>query len=382
MGILNCMANLWMCGKQHLIKDVTVLPAFWPLLAEPLSRDFNQTPKVYAQILKIFSLQLAEAQNDNIFLCSVEKFVTNEKQLGLWQQYILNIFKTENIKDDYIEERRSVIKSWMEFLIMLEKRSDLRKFSQKMKNHFIEMSFIGVSYKIVNMYCLPTWMDLCLIQLSCWGFKEQDNLTVIEKATNMFAIIKLHYSSLNSISRSAILALVQILLRQLNGVFELNPINLIKFVEEVGQLLNYEYDVMEEEIWQREKIDGSIKESTLPWMMCLNIINILLEYKNVEELTIWFAFNNYLAKIVRTVCQLLNYNQTLSLVKLAIRSMLLYVESPLYFDFLNVNLTKFYTVIEPPLTTLLFGQNNKVRFINLLWNKISWTIMSDSLFVF
>lgn len=355
------MANLWMCGKQHLIKDVIALPAFWPLLSEPLFRDFNQTPKVYAQILKIFSLQLAEAQNDNIFLSSVEKFITNNKQLELWQQYILNIFKTENIKEDYIEERRSVIKSWMEFLIMLEKRSDIRKISPKMKSHFIEMSFIGVTYKIVNMYCLPTWMDLCLIQISCWGFKEQENLTAVEKATNMCAIIKLHYSSLNCISRSAILAVVQNILKQLKGVFETHPMNLIKFVEEIGQLLNYEYDVMEEEIWQREKLDGSIKESTLPWMMCLNIINILLEYKNVEELTIWFSFNNYLAKVVKTVCQLLNYSQTLNLVKLAIRSMLLYVESPLYFDFLNVNLTKFYTVVEPPLTALLFGQNNKVR---------------------
>lgn len=368
VGILLCMANLWICGKQHLIKDVVALESFWPLLAEPFFREYNQTPKVYAQILKIFSLQLGEAQNDTAFLSVVEKFITNGEQLELWQQYILNIFKTENAKEEYIEERRFVIKSWMEFLIMLEKRTDLRKFSHQTKYLFIEMSFIGVSYKTVNMYCLPTWMDLCLIQISCWGFNARQNDTIIEKAIDMLAVIKLHLNNLNSFSRSVVLTVVQIILKQLKESFEINTMDLIKFLEEIAPLFNYEYDILEEEIRKRlEKNDNSVKELTLPWMMCLNIINILLQYKNVGELVIWFSFNNYLTKIVKTVCQLLNYNQTKPLVKLAIRSMLLYLESPLFFDFLNVNLTTFYTTIEPSLTMLLFGQNNKVRYFYKLY---------------
>lgn len=236
MGILHCMANLWMCGKQHLIKDVVALESFWPLLAEPFFREYNQTPKVYAQILKIFSLQLGEAPNDSAFLSVVEKFVTNEKQLELWQQYVLNIFKTENAKEEYIEERRFVIKSWMEFLIMLEKRPDLRKFPKQTKHLFIEMSFIGVSYKTVNMYCLSTWMDLCLVQISCWGFSAKQNDTIIEKAITMLAVIKLHLNDLGTFSRSAVLTVVQIILKQLKGSFEINTMDLIKFVEEVAPL--------------------------------------------------------------------------------------------------------------------------------------------------
>lgn len=358
------MANLWMCGKQHLIKDVIALDAFWPLLSEPLFREYNQTPKVYAQILKIFSIQLGEVQKDSAFVSSIEKFVTNEKQLELWQQYILNIFKTENTKEEYIEERRFVLKSWMEFLIMLEKKTDVKKFSSKTKQQFIEMSFLGVSYKLVNMYCLDTWIELCLIQISCWGFKDNPNLSIIEKAINMLAVVKLQFNNLNCFSRSAVLAIIHIILRQLKPLFEENTMDLINFVEEVGFLLNHEYDVMEEDIFKTlRKNDASTKEFTLPWMMCLNILNILLQYKNVEGLSIWLSFNNFLPKIVKTVSQLLNYNQTLPLVKLAIRSMLLYVESPLYFDFLNINLTKFYAAIEPSLSMLLSGKCNKVRFL-------------------
>lgn len=362
VGILHCMANLWMCGKQHLIKEVIALKSFWPLLAEPLFREYNQTPKVYAQILKIFSLQLGEENNESKFLSSVEKFVTNEEQLELWQQYILNIFKTENTKDEHIEERKFLLKSWMEFLIMLEKKSDLRKFSVKTKYHFVEMSFVGVSYKIINMYCLPTWMDFCLIQISCWGFNDKHNFEIAKKATNMLSVIKLHFNNLNCYSRSTVFAVVQIILKRLAHFFETNTTELINFVEEIGPLIIYEYDVSEEEIWKNiEKTDISMKELTLPWMICLNIINTLLEYKNVEELEIWFSFNNILSRIVRTVCQLLNHNQTLPLTKLGIRSMLLYVESPLAFDFLNVNMNKLYSAFEPSLTRLLSGQGNKVR---------------------
>lgn len=358
------MANLWMCGKQHLIKDVIALDAFWPLLAEPLFREYNQTPKVYAQILKIFSIQLGEVQKDSAFVSSVEKFVTNEKQLELWQHYILNIFKTENTREEFIEERRFVLKSWMEFLIMLERKSDLKKFSSKTKKQFIEMSFTGVSYKLINMYCLDTWIELCLIQISCWGFGDKQSLNIIEKAINMLAAVKLHCNNLNSFARSGVLAIIQTILKELKPLFKDNPIDLIKFVEEVGFFLNYEYEIMEELIFKSlEKNDSSTKELTLPWMMCLNILNILLQYENVEDLSIWFSFNNFLPKIVKTVNRLLNHNQTMPLVKLAIRSMLFYVESPLYLDFLNINLTKFYTAVEPSLNSLLSGQYNKVSLL-------------------
>ncbi|VEN52986.1 unnamed protein product [Callosobruchus maculatus] len=375
IGILRVVAHLWISGKYHLIGELISLKLFWPLLSEPLFCDFNQLPSVYTNILRIYTVQLHEPQNSANFLSQVEKFVTNKKQMELWERYIIGIFKTETSDEAVIKERRDLLEIWTEFLVILEKQTNIRKFDKNTKRLFIEMSIGGVHTKLVNMYCLDSWMNLAMIQLSNWGIHESHkdkDLVVLVK--DMFSVIKIQYSTQKSHVRSTILAFAYKLVVELKKHFEENDVDLLEFLESLGPIVDYEYDVLENDVWKDKNMKNREKALFLPWMMCFNIINEILKFKNAQAINIWLVYHNHLHRTMITAMELMSNRNTLRMVKVPIFSMLLYMRTPMWLDILPLlaDLKMFYNHIEEPIAWYL----NEVVKVSLLTIEEVWSTLN------
>nr|CAI5837983.1 unnamed protein product [Callosobruchus analis] len=369
------MAHLWISRKYHLISELISLKVFWSLLSEPLFCDFNQLPCVYTYILTIYTVQLHEIDNSPNFLSQVEKFVTNKKQMELWERYLIGIFKTETSDEAIIKERRELVEIWTEFLVILEKQTNIRKFDKNTKRLFIEMSIGGVHTKLVNMYCLDSWMNLALIQLSNWGIHESHkdkDLVILVK--DMFSVIKVHHSTQKSHVRSTILAFAYKLVVELKNHFQENDADLLELLEYFGPIVDYEYDVLEKDVWNDKNVKNREKALFLPWMICYNIINEVLKFKNAEAINIWLIYHNHIQRTMTTATELMSNRNTLRLAKIPIFSMLLYMRTPMWLDFLPLlaDFKMFYNRIEEPIAWYL----NDVAKVSLLTIEEVWSTVN------
>ncbi|CAH2003686.1 unnamed protein product [Acanthoscelides obtectus] len=375
IAILGVMANLWVSGKHNLISELLSLKVFWPLLSEPLFCEFNQLPTVYTHIIRIFCVQLNEPENDPIFLAQVEKFVTSKKQMELWERYLIGIFKTDTSDEALIKIRKDLLEVWTEFLVIIEKQTNLRKFDKNTKRLFIEMSIGGVRTKLVNMFCLDSWMNLALIQLGNWGIHEShkdDDLIILVK--DMFSVVRVRYSTMRSHMRSTLLAFAYKLIVELKKHFEENDTDLLELLEYLSPLIDYEYDVLEKDVWKDKNMKHREKALFLPWMMCYNIINEILKYKNVEACNMWFVYHNHLKRTMNTAVHLMNNRNTLRMVKVPIYSMFLYINTGMWLDFLPLlaELKQFYNLIEDPIAWYL----NELTRVNLLTIEEVWSTLN------
>ncbi|KAJ8953289.1 hypothetical protein NQ318_015871 [Aromia moschata] len=246
LAILRVMTNLWLSGKQHLIKDIVALDAFWPLLADPL-----------------FQLAIPNGK-DKKFVATIEKFLLPDKQLALWQKYMLEILQKDSYNRVDMEEKELLMTSWLEFILATEREKDLKKFSdEKTKFLFVELCLDGFKYSMANMHCLQTWMSLCLIHITSWGlhFKDKDKI-IAKKSIDMYSVIKLHYMELNHITRSSVLTITVKILTNLQTYFEQNTFDLLEFIEHIGPLIEHEYAILEEEVYKELKGNGNICERT------------------------------------------------------------------------------------------------------------------------
>lgn len=107
LGILNIMANLWMSEKQHLIQNITSSEDFWALVTDPLLKPFEQKPSVYIHLFKIVSIQYAiclrDPEGQDNFFTAMEKFLNDDGQMGLFQQYLYKMFLNEDLNEESLQ---------------------------------------------------------------------------------------------------------------------------------------------------------------------------------------------------------------------------------------------------------------------------------------
>ncbi|XP_057663220.1 uncharacterized protein LOC130898159 [Diorhabda carinulata] len=364
IGILHIMTNLWSSRKRHLIDEVVNLDQFWPLLSNPWYREFDQLPKVYAYILKIYSIQLVEIDKDENFLSSIEKFITDKKQVKSWVEYLRSTFREPTNIIEEIEDRQYLLKSWTEFMIVLEKTNELKKFDDVNKFEFITMSLDGLTFPLVNTYCLKLWMDLVLLQISYWEIPPVgDSRVLAEKTINALSIIKLYYCDMEHSARLAVLTVIQEITENLQDYFQSSSPNLFNLLMHFGPMFDYEYQLVEEGQWKttQDVFDTAIREHLLPWMMCVRIVSDLFKLTNIEEISCWFTYRNLIEKLMSSTCEFIQYRPTMSLAKVVIYSLALYAGSPLYLDFLGKSMNDFLVKLDTSITPLLLGHNNKIN---------------------
>nr|CAH7745674.1 unnamed protein product [Callosobruchus chinensis] len=166
----------------------------------------------------------------------------------------------------------------------------------------------------------------------------------------MVCVIKAQYSTKKTHVRSTILAFAYKLVVELKKHFQENDSDLLEFLEHLGPCLSYEFDVLENDVWKDRNMEHKEKTLFLPWMMCYNIMNEILQFKNAAAVNVWFGLNNHIKRSMTTAMKLIASKSTLDLVKIPIASMLFYMNTPMWLDFapLLPYLKTFYDHLEEP----------------------------------
>lgn len=365
------MANLWQCQKQHLIKTITSTKDFWELLVDPLFNSFEQAPLVYSYLLKIISIQFAislkkpEGQED--FFKAVGKFLCGQKQLRLFQQYLFKIFSNEELSETNLHERQLLIHAWTEVLVTLQKQKKVSSFpNSECKYLYVELAFDALQINLVHKNILGTWLDFLLAVIDIFGLKFEQRLDdIAEKAIEYTKTVRPYYQTMSLKGKSVVLTIVLKIMQELRPYYEENDSPLSQLLEEIGPIVDFEHFTLEDEVWKKFKAqDLSASELLGPWALVIAIANYLLTLKNCQKYTVWLANRKYLDRMIECTCELLSYKDALSAGKMALYSLTLYVQSPLAYDFLKVNMLRFFDRVEPMVNALLTGQLSKVIFVS------------------
>ncbi|KAF7287395.1 hypothetical protein GWI33_001374 [Rhynchophorus ferrugineus] len=380
VGILRVMAILWQCEKQHLIKEVTDLKNFWNLLCAPLYKPFDQAPLIYFYIIKIISIQLMtllrKDEKDELFFQAMEKFFLDKKQLHLFQQYLFKIFLKKDMPRQALEERKELIESWAELLVTLGKQKNISYFPDSESEYFyLELCLDGIQNNLIHEKMLSTWLDFTLVIVDMFGLKfEQRYENLVVKVIDLAKLMNIYYEQMPLKEKTVTLTIFLKIITELKDHYSNCPDDLAKLLDEIGPLIDLEYKLLEEKVWSMLKDRSIIATNTLgPWALVLSIANYILKLDNCLYFAVWFANRKYLDKMVKSTCNLLTYKDSISVGKVALYGLTLYVQSPLAYDFLKINMLKFYDRIEPMVNKLLTGQFSKINVLDL---KEAWMISS------
>lgn len=371
------MANLWECQKQHLVSHITATKEFWILLTDPLMQAFEQAPLVYSFLFKIIAIQLAislkkpEGQED--FYKAVERFLNNETQLQLFQQYVFKIFSNKKLSERALKDRELLLHSWSEILVSVQKQSKVTCFpSSKSKCLYLTLAFEGIHVELVHQKIISIWLDFMVVVIDMFGLRFEEEIDKFaSQAIEYTKILKNYYEQMPLKDKRSALTIILKIVQQLKDHYTRNPDLLITLLDEIGSLIDFEYLVVEEEAWKRLKAgDSTANEWLGPWALIASIANCVLTSKNCNNLGVWFSNRKYLERMIECTCQLFSHKGCLSFAKVALYSLTLYVQSTLAYDFLNVNMVQFYDRIEPLVNSLLIGQSKVGTPVKLYKNKL------------
>ncbi|KAH1022918.1 hypothetical protein HUJ04_012231 [Dendroctonus ponderosae] len=379
VGILRIMANLWQCQKQHLVSHITATKEFWILLTDPLMQAFEQAPLVYSFLFKIIAIQLAislkKPKGQEHFYKATERFLNDETQLQLFHQYVFKIFSNKNLSNRALKDRELLLHSWSEVLVSVQKQPQVTCFSScKSKCLYVNLAFEVLHVELVHQKILSVWLDFMVVVIDMFGLQFDEEIDKFaSQAVDYAKILKKYYEEMSLKDKRSALTIILKIVQQLKDYYNENPHLLVTLLDEIGSLVDFEYLVVEEEAWRRLKADDSTANEWLgPWALITSIANSILTMKNCNNFGVWFSNRKYLERMVECTCQLFSHKGCLSFAKVALYSLTLYVQSTLAYDFLNINMVKFYDRIEPMVNSLLIGQSK----VNILALKEAWTIFN------
>ncbi|CAG9765832.1 unnamed protein product [Ceutorhynchus assimilis] len=370
VGMLKLMANLWQCQKQHLIKDVTKSNDFWSLIAYPLFTNFELDPTVYACIFKILSIQCAVSKmtKDDEFFQIITKFLSDQKQLRLFQQYIFKIFSNQELQPHYVNERVPLIKSWTELLIVVQKHTKEAYFPTSESQYlFIELVFDGILNEVIHSNILGVWLDLTLIVVDMFGLKFEQRVDELAcKVIQYIKIIQKYYKDLSLKEKMIVLTIIVKNLKGLKSYYETHSAELLQLLEELAPLIDDEYYILVDVVYAKLKANEvTAKEQLGPWSLIIVLTNSLLTFENCEDLKIWFGNREYLDKTIHCLCELLRHKISWPCAKMSLLSLNLYMESPLALDFFKMDMVNCFDKLEPVVKSLLFLPLNKTNISDL-----------------
>ncbi|XP_066155556.1 nucleoporin Nup188 [Euwallacea fornicatus] len=373
IGVLKVMANLWQCQKQHLIKDIMESKDFWSLVSDPLLKPFELNPLVYTYLIQILAIQFAIALREperkkNDFFLAVEKFMDNEVQLTMFQDYLYKIFSNEHLQLELLQEREVLLQAWTELLVTSQKQNEIKSFpTSDSKYIYVELAFECLRKEIVHRNILSTWLDFIVVVLNMFGLKFDDKLDKIAENANEYAkIVQLYYERMCLKDKRSALTGILLIVRELKAYYEKNPASLLALLEEIATIVDIEYKVLSSQVFSRFRDnDLSAREYLGPWTLILCTGNCVLSIKSCGHFSVWFSNRRYLEKLLACTSELLSYKKGRSTGELALYGMTLYVQSPLAKDFLKLNMIQFFDRVEPLVSALISGHVSKVNVLDL-----------------
>lgn len=329
----------------------------------PFFCDFVQEVEVYSLILSIVNLEVnAEPNNvDSKLIDTIVSFLRNEEQLKGWLEYLsINIVTPEKANVE-------LLYSWMEFIILVKK--------------VVPDGFTRKSHKMIGFSCLDGlnsawpaanevevvyfWTQLYLLIIESWWVYGDEEDIVIDKLSSFLQIVIGYYKYLSPHIKENILCVINKTIVDLSPYLSYNIACLFKFLHPVGTIIDTEYTNLVNSVWNMEDQEEKIK-ALKPWLIILFIGNSILSLEVVKDLNLWFAYRNFVSKVMHSIETMLKDRATLPFVKLTIYSLIAYSESPLRKDFNNLPMSQFYAKFRPPNITISVTEAILVRILDYI----------------
>lgn len=383
-AILDVIHKLWDSHKAGLIQNVVNLQQFWSILADPVFHDIKLDNKLYGLIFGIFSMEFHDKKRNasENFLYVLKTFLDpNEKHLIVWRNHLVAISEPSNTvtESDRFNQHITpselyLLNSWRSFLMLsVEYAPDFYE-DDRIKESVMEMCLDALLCHFSapsEMRVIRVWSEIYLFCISRWAdvrWEIPKNLLV--KLTDVLEQLINYYLIVDDRCRETILAASSKTVLSLRDFMNRNPALVDKFLAPLGKILDVEYKSLH---LNRDdnKIEGvrvpvrtriEVPKQLVNWVLVLSIGNNLLTLENIETHSMWFDSYQFLHRTLSCIGPFIRSGSALPVAKIAVQTLIIYIQSPLAKLFLTVPLHSFYDEIIPPVKYINHTYvNEKVR---------------------
>lgn len=355
--------KLWDCQKSGLIQDIINLEEFWSILADPIFYPIKLDNKLYGLIFGIFSIELHK-NKENVserFLAVTKKYLdVNENHLKRWRYHLVVtsgpvnlIMDTDQFNQHIIPSELYLLNSWKTFIMLsIQYSPDFYK-DERIRSLIAEMCLDA----LLSHFCAPDeiriiriWSDIYLFCINRWYSTKYENAkSLFMKLTSVLEQLVNYYEIVDNHCKETILAATSKSIVILKDTMNENSTLVDKFLAPLGKILDVEYCNLD--LRKSSKMEEGTVETPdrlLSWILVLSIGNNLLTLKNIEAHNLWFDSYQFLHRVLSCIGPFIKLGNALPVAKVAVQTLIIYIQSPLAKMFLNIPLHSFYDEILPP----------------------------------
>lgn len=344
-AILEVMHKLWDSGKVGLIKDMLEFDHFWHILSDPLFGDIKLDNKLYSLIFGIFSIELHQRKGKiHKDLGDVIKKLFDPKQ-EFFEKWKAHLVSASYLQDHPLENQFSqptvppevyLLSAWKGFVVFTERCIPCFD-DAKLRAVMIEMCLDGLIAHFSapqDQRVFKIWSELYLICINRWTGKSFENGGgIFAKLTKVLQCLLTYYPAIIDDCKEALLAATSKTLINFKDFISENADILNEFLAPVGQIMILEYNYLEHVAANKEIVRNTSMHLN-KWILVLSIGNNLLSIKNIQAHNIWFDGHDFLSRTLACVCEFLRHPKTIHISKIAMQSLVVYVQSPQAKDFI------------------------------------------------
>lgn len=341
--------TLWLNQKEILITDITNDADFWPSICSAIFKEFCLEDKTYAEIFNIIAKEIHKkrgAIDDNLKAVLNTFFSSNDGYFDNWMKYCFlgesrypESMLILSIKDFLIIGTSFIPTFFQESSFKLKILGYCRmglKFHILHMENTCNMAFVGELYT----FLLKTWEDV--------AFKSEE-LALYNDTVTIMCNIKPFYSKLPSRFLEVALALVMRSVRGLKSTVATSKLT-NTLIECMTSIVLLEYKNIAEMFYSKTNPVQNFNDFQL--RVAFNILNELLAVYSTNPYAkiIEFFFEVQLLEVLyHCVKMFISRPKTLELAKLAVESLIVYIQSPNSSDFLLSEIQyKLWEITVPP----------------------------------
>lgn len=392
---------------MHLIEKVTELKGFWQTLVKPLYHELVGDPKFYGYIIGILAHEFLYSRNNlsEEFSEVIRQLLDVEKGfMKEWSKYLISIsdtIKASKSIDQFDNVSYSgdifVLYAWKLFISYGQLfASDFFK-DAKLRTIIADtcLDALLAHFKVmVELPCIKFWSEIYALCMSEWPAESFTSVPqLFSKTQQILKAVIVDYREINTSSKQAILTATAILLKKFKSYADENAEAIQEILDPFGNIVRHEFIRLVADIevaYTREP--DNMPESLSIWLLTLSVINKILLLKNVSQYACWFEGSGFIKKVFWCIGPFVQSPNTLPFAKFAMKSLLIYVQSPFAINLLKINKGDFFkeTVppteyVRPPLKNTLVMREwwityaELMKFMNTLIIKFCYAVTTDVL---
>lgn len=349
---------------MHLIAKITELENFWATLVKPLHHELVADPKFYALIVGILSQEflLSKDKVSEEFTEVIKKLLdVNGSFAAKWPAYLVKISSTIDGVADFDQYDVAaftgdvlLLYAWKLFVSYGQMFCPQFFEAPRLRRTIVDTcleALLSHFRATAVMACVRFWSELYTTCLSAWPADSFSSVAkMFSKMQQILSHLTVDYKVMVPSPKQAILTSVALMLKKFSGFAEENAEAIDDLLEPLGKIVRFEFHALADDIEiartaEREDMPPSVSS----WLLILSIANKVLLLKTAARHAYWFEECGFLAKVMWCVGPLIQSPNTLPFAKFAMKSLIIYSQSPFSHGLLRVNKNNFFKETAPPL---------------------------------